>query len=126
MIRNAEEYKCLGTANHGSRPGKQTTDALMEKMMIYEHARLTRTSVVTVDNDAKSCYDRIIRTLAMTACMAAGLPKAAAAMHNKTMQEMKHTIKTRHGLSAPYASIANEDDDDLEGSGQGSGASPAI
>ena len=67
LVRNAEKYKSLGAANHGSRAGRQTTDALMEKLLVYEIARLTRTSVVTVDNDAKSCYDRIIKTLSSIA-----------------------------------------------------------
>jgi ribonuclease HI len=123
LIRNAEFYKILGTSNHGSRPGRQCVDALMEKMLVYEFARLSRTSLVTVDNDAKSCYDRIIKSLAMTACIAVGLPLMAAIMHNKTHHGMVHQIKSRHGLLRPYH---GSDNDELEGTGQGSGASPAI
>ena len=48
--------------------------------MLYEYARLTRTLLITVNNDAKSCYDRIIKLLAMIACIAMGLPLMAAAM----------------------------------------------
>jgi hypothetical protein len=76
---------------------------LLEKLLIYEHARLTRTSLITVDNDAKSCYDRIIKTLAMTACMAVGLPLAAAIMHNLTHHSMKHRMKSRHGFFPAYS-----------------------
>jgi hypothetical protein len=74
-------------------------------------------------NDAKSCYDRIIKTLAMIACMAVGLPLAAAIMHNITHNSMHHRIKSRHGLFRAYFGT---DNDELEGTGQGSGASPAI
>ena len=95
----------------------------MEKLLVYEFARLSRTSVITVDNDAKSCYDRIIKMLAMTACMAFGLPLLTAVMHNRTHHGMVHKIKTRHGLLRPYV---GRDKDELEGTGQGSGASPAI
>ena len=123
LIRHAEKYRCLGTSNHGSRAGRQTIDALLEKLLLYEYARLTRTSLVTVDNDAKSCYDRIIKSLAMIACIGVGLPLLAAAMHNKTHQGMVHAIKTRHGTLRSYAGT---DEAPLEGSGQGSGASPAI
>jgi hypothetical protein len=59
----------------------------------------------------------------MIACIALGLPVLAAAMHNKTHHGMKHSIKTRHGTLRPYQGT---DDDALEGTGQGSGASPAI
>lgn len=123
LVRNAELHNSLGTANHGSRPGRQTTDALVEKVLIYEHARLTRTSLITVDNDAKSCYDRIIKTLAMISCMAVGLPLPAAIMHNRTHQAMVHQIKSRHGLLRPYSGTTS---DGLEGAGQGSGSGPAI
>jgi hypothetical protein len=59
----------------------------------------------------------------MIACIAMGLPLLAAAMHNKTHHGMQHRIKTKHGTLRPYAGTG---DDALEGTGQGSGASPAI
>ena len=74
LIRHAKKYRVLGTSNHGSRPGRQTKDAHMEKLLLYENASLTRTSLITMDNDAKSCYDRIIKTLASIACIGVGLP----------------------------------------------------
>ncbi len=123
LVRHAEVYRCLGTENKGSRSGYQTTDALLEKLFLYEYARLTRTSLITVDNDAKSCYDRILKPLAMIACIALGLPVLAAAMHNRTHHGMEHSIRTRHGTLRPYMGT---DEVPLEGTGQGSGASPAI
>ena len=123
LVRHAELYRCLGDENSGSRSGRQTTDSLLGKLFLYENARLTRTSLITVDNDAKSCYDRIIKPLAMIACIAMGLPLMAAAMHNKTHHGMIHRIKTRHGTLRPYSGT---DTDPLEGTGQGSGASPSI
>ena len=90
---------------------------------MYEFARLSRTSLVTVDNDAKSCYGRIIKTLSMIACISVGLPLVAAVLHSKTTHGMEHQIKSRHGL---FRSYSGTDENALEGTGQGSGASPAI
>ena len=59
----------------------------------------------------------------MTACIAVGLPLLAAAMHNATHHGMVHRIKSRHGLLRPYSGT---DQCPHEGTGQGSGASPAI
>jgi hypothetical protein len=59
----------------------------------------------------------------MVACIAVGLPLLAAVMHNKTHHYMVHRIKTQHGLLQPYQGT---DENELEGTGQGSGASPAI
>ena len=86
LVCNAKEHGCLGKSNHGSRSGHQTSDAQMEKLRVYEFARLSRTSLITVDNDAKSCYDRILKTLSMIACIAVGLPLMAAVLHNKTQK----------------------------------------
>jgi hypothetical protein len=122
LVRHAESHLALGSENHGSRPGLQCTDTLLEKLPIYEFAHLTRTSLITVDkNDVKLCYGRIIKTLAMIACMAVGLPLAV--MHNITHNSMQHRIKSRHGLFRAYFGTDNYE---LEGTGQGSGASPAI
>ena len=123
MIYQAEDHGVFGPSNHGGRPGRQVHDALLEKTLMFEHARLTRTSLITVDNDAKSCYDRIIKAMALLACMAIGLPAEAAAMHNKSHDEMTHNIKTRHGLLRAYCGT---DDGGSDGVGQGSGAAGAI
>ena len=123
LVRNAEAHKSIGESSHGSRSGRQAQDALLQKLLIYENARLSRTSLLTADNDAKGCFDRMIRTLAMLGCTAVGLPKNAAISHNLTHALMNHGIKTRHGCFQPYTGT---EDSKLEGTGQGSGASPAI
>jgi len=123
MVHHAEKHNVLGSDNHDSRSGRQSLDASVEKVLVYGHARLTRTNLITINNDAKSCYDRILKTLAMTACVAYGLPLLAAVMHNRVHHGMQHRIRTRHGVLKPYQGT---EDNDLEGTGQGSGASPAI
>jgi len=124
LVHRAEDEKLLGHSQHGSRPGRQCTDACLEKLFLYKHARLTRTSMITVDNDARSCYDRIIKCLAMLTCISIGLSLLAATAHNKTHNGMRHRMKTRHGLSTKSYQSTNEEQN--EGTGQGSGGSPAI
>ena len=123
LVKLAEKHDALGTDNHGSRSGRQVSDAQVEKVLVYDYSRLTRTNLITIDNDAKSCYDRILKTMAMAACVSHGLPLMAAMMHNKVHHGMQHRIRTRHGLLRPYSGT---DASPLEGTGQGSGASPAI
>ena len=41
LIRSAEDRSLLGLAQHGSRPGRQCTDAVLEKSLVYEISRLT-------------------------------------------------------------------------------------
>jgi hypothetical protein len=96
------------------------------KILMYDFARNTRTNLITIDNNAKACYDRIIRVLAMTACMSLGLPKTAAIMHNTTHDGMVHRISTLYGVSEISYSANDDGVDPMEGTGQGSGGSPAI
>ena len=82
---------------------------MQKVLLLYENARLTRTSLITMDNDAKSCYDRIIKTLALIACIGVGLPVMAAVMHNRTHDGMTHQIKSRHGLFRGYSGTDQDD-----------------
>jgi hypothetical protein len=83
----------LARKNRGSRSGRQMSDALLEQLLVYKYSQLTRTSLVTVNNDAKSCYDQINKSLAMIACIAMGLPLLAAVMHNRTHHGMQQTSR---------------------------------
>jgi hypothetical protein len=124
LVRHAEQRGWLGSDQHGSRPGRQAIDCVLEKRLLYDFARLSKTSLVTIDNDAASCYDRIVKTVAMVACQGAGLPAKTATMHNLVHYQMVHRVKTAHGTSED--TYTGSVGDPLEGTGQGSGASPAI
>ena len=76
------------------------------------------------DNDASVCYDRIIVALGMLAARRCGMPVNAICLHADALQFMRYTVKTVYGVSesnyhgTPFAP--------LFGTGQGSGASPAV
>ena len=76
------------------------------------------------DNDAKSCYDRIIAGLALLICMSWGMPADACAVHGLAIAMMRHYIKTATGISADF--FTSDDLMRLFGSGQGSGGSPPL
>lgn len=80
-------------------------------------------SLITVDNDAKSCFERIVKGTALLACMSIRLPQSTVAMHNKVHDNMIHSIETRHGLLRSYCGT---DDGGSNGAGRGSGAARAI
>jgi hypothetical protein len=88
------------------------------------YTRLTKTCLGTFDHEAKSCYDRIIASLALIASRALGMPEAACHIHGQTIDKKKHFIKTAQGTSDSYYS--NENEGPLFGSGQGSGGSPPL
>jgi hypothetical protein len=48
----------------GSRPDRRTQDLLLQKHLVYSIWRLGKINGTSFDNDAKSCFDRIIMPLA--------------------------------------------------------------
>jgi hypothetical protein len=65
VVWTANNKNILNKSQAGSRPGCRATDAALHKEMKYNYATLTRTPIATIDNDAKSCDDRILCNVAM-------------------------------------------------------------
>jgi hypothetical protein len=121
LVHHAEDHNKLGEEQGGSRPGRTAIDIANRKALTSFYTRLTKTGLGTFDNDAKSCYDRIIAPIASRAL---GMPEVACSIHGQTLAKMKHYIKTAQGTSASYYS--NDHEGPLFGSGQGSGGSPPL
>jgi hypothetical protein len=56
-VWNATKHDKLHEGQAGSRPNQRAIDVVLRKEMRYSYARLTRTALGTIDNDAKSCFD---------------------------------------------------------------------
>lgn len=85
---------------------------------------LLRHNLARFDNDASACYDRIIVALGMLAARRCGMPPHSVNTHATSLQFMKYTVTTVFGISEEnYHGTIFEP---LFGTGQGSGASPAV
>jgi hypothetical protein len=124
MVRNAERSNALNDQQHGSRPRRMTTDAILLSRLEKDLVRQTKTNSAHMDNDATGCYDRIVISLGMLACRQLGMPPNAIRCQAATLALMQYAIKTVHGISP--TTYHGTDTDPLFGTGQGSGASPAI
>ena len=65
LVWNMEATNSTHKDQWGSRPGRSAMDATTMKELTYMIARETNTPLATCDNDAKSCYDRIVILLAL-------------------------------------------------------------
>jgi hypothetical protein len=108
----------------GLRPGKRCIDVVIHKEMKYLYARLTRTGLATMDNDAKSCYDCIICNLAMMVSKYFGMTDRSCKTHATTLRLMQFRLRTALGESKTYFQHSQEQP--VHGSGQGSCASPSL
>jgi hypothetical protein len=88
------ENKLLNEGQAGSRPGCRAIDVALQKEMKYNYAKLTRTELITIDNDAKSCFDRILCNVAMLISQYYGVPLNYCELQATTLQETKFNIRT--------------------------------
>ena len=123
LVKNAEKANALNNQQHGSRPRRMTTDALILAQLEKDIIRQIKSNSAHMDNDATGCYDRIVVSLGMMACRRAGMPKHATACQANALCNMRYAIKQLTGISPKSDSGTPEDP--LFGTGQGSGASGA-
>jgi hypothetical protein len=124
MVKNAEKAQALNEQQHGSRPRRMTTDALFFARLEKDLIRQVKANSAHMDNDATGCYDRIVTSLGMIACRRLGMPEQAIKCQAEALRLMRYSVKHVYGTSPQEYS--SSDTEPLFGTGQGSGASPAI
>ena len=121
----AEDAKWLNPGQYGSRPSRGAHDPVFIEELQMEISRLTRKSILQINYDATSCYDRIIPNLAALVSRKFGVPQPVTQTNTTTLERAKYQLKTDLGLSEQtYSHQANEWP--IYGTGQGSANSPMI
>ena len=125
MVGRVEDRGLFGEDMQGSRKHRSTLDVLFKRTLSLDIARQQRSNLAIFENDAESCYDRILVNIAMLSARILGVPTGAILAHSETVRLMKYNIKTIYGTSeARYQGTDQEQL--LAGTGQGSRASPAV
>lgn len=125
VARCAEENQLLPKEQYGSRKRHQAKHHAVNKRLLYDINRLQRRPMILCSNDAKSCYDRIVHSIASMAMQRLGLKEQPIKCMLITLQEMDHFIRTGFGDSEIFTS-ANEDSIPFQGILQGNGAGPTL
>jgi hypothetical protein len=92
--------------------------------LTYDISFASRRSLFIFDNDASSCYDRIIINLASLISRKYGLNRLVVLVHAKTLQQAQFHLRTKEGISSLSYSHCLQFP--IHGSGQGSANSPCI
>ena len=124
LVHRALDLQLLHDGQHGSVPRRNTLHPIMLMQLTTDLCRILKHDFLRIDNDATACYDRIIVALGMLAARKCGMPANAIRTHAEALEFMRYKVKTIYGISfdnyhgTPFAP--------LFGTGQGSGASPAV
>lgn len=99
---HAEAFNLIPEEQYGSRNGKSAIDHALHKRLWYDILRQSRQPGIMISNDAKSCYDRVIHSVAALAYKRIGIPDPPVHAMLLTIQNMKHHIRTSYGDSVFY------------------------
>jgi hypothetical protein len=97
LVCRALSLDLLHKGQHGSIPGFMALDPIMLTQLSSNLCRVLKHDYARFDNDASSCYDRVIVGLGMLAAWTCGMPpQHAIRTHADALQFMKYTVKTVH------------------------------
>jgi hypothetical protein len=103
-VWNAHNKNLLNKGQYGSMPGCRAIEVAINKEMKYNYAKLTRTELLTIDNDAKSCFDRILCNVAMLISLYFGISIKMCTLQATTLKETIFRIRTAMGDSEVFTS----------------------
>ena len=98
----AEEGNCNAPEQYNSRKGKSSIDHVLNKPLTNDILRQSRTPGALCSNNAKSCYDCIVHTIAILAYLRLGISCPPVECMIKTIQQMKHHFCTSFGDSKEF------------------------
>jgi hypothetical protein len=122
VMKHAERHNNLAREQYGSRKNHQASTAATNKVLTMDLLRIRRQAGALCSNDAKSCYDRVVRSIASLCFLRLCAPKAAVMSLLQTLQKAKHRIRTAFGIS--QQSYGGDLKVPVQGLGQGNGAAP--
>ena len=92
VMEFGEKNGLLAKEQYGSRKEKSAVQHALNKRLVLDNIRLTKTPAVYCANDAKSCYDRIILMVAYLTLRRYGISENTAKCTISVLMEMKHHI----------------------------------
>jgi hypothetical protein len=123
MIANAERLNQIPWEVYGSRKRHRAIECAANKVFTTDIARQEHRSMALCSNDAKSCFDRILHSIATICMRRVGVTKQTCLMMFGTLAEAQHYIRTTYGDSdTAYTCIEIP----FQGINQGNGAGPGI
>ena len=125
MMHQAEELNALAQEQFGSQKTLSSVDQSLNKRLTFDLMRQFKKPGALCSNDAKSCYDRVVHSIASICMQRVGVPQEPIVCMFTTIQNLKHCVRTAYGDS--MATVSRQLwAAPMHGHGQGNGAGPPI
>jgi hypothetical protein len=98
LMHAAEDESLLNKGQYSSRPNCSAHNPVFIEELQSKICHVSRKSNVKFDNDATSCYDRILPSFASITSWKFGIHKNVAFVMASTLQECKYKLKTHQKL----------------------------
>jgi hypothetical protein len=99
VATRAEATQGLAEEQFGSRKRHRAIELSLNKCLTMDILRQEKRPGVLCSNDLKSCYDRIVHTVASLSLQGIGLQESEIVCMFSTLQNLEHTIRTAYGDS---------------------------
>ena len=123
-IQHAQQLGKINQCQYGGYPGRDCTSVTYLEELRRDISLLTRTAYSNFDNDAASCYDRILMSIASLSGRKYGVHRKVVYVHAATLKEAEYKLKL--SSTASNTSYKHCKKFPIHGTGQGSGNSPMI
>eukprot|EP00957_Ditylum_brightwellii_P132780 10124936-Ditylum_brightwellii.AAC.1 len=108
LVPQAEKHNYISRGLFGNQKGRTALDALLLKITTIDSLCLFHLNGGLLNNDAVTCYDRMIPALSSIHFLSLGLPEAAAKCSVLLNKRMKHHIWTNAGESTKFYQHSEE------------------
>ena len=120
MINMARENGMIPEEIYSSK-GKTAEDAILQQVLLYDIARITKRPLLVAQVDAAQCYDRVALAAASLTLQAFNVPNSAVQSMLRPLHNMEFFLRTGFGQSESYF---GGKEDGKHGLAQGNGAAP--
>ena len=92
-IHQSLKDRTLNSAQYGGCPGKDPTTVTLLEELGLDYSQLARTPFTNFDNDASSCYNRILMPITSLAGRSFGIHRNVIFVHMATLKEAEFKLK---------------------------------
>eukprot|EP00957_Ditylum_brightwellii_P164287 12507520-Ditylum_brightwellii.AAC.1 len=104
LVEEAEKRGTINCGLHGGHQGHDVKTLSFIEKLKYDISYSSYKSLINIDNNAASCYNRILPNISSLVARKKGMHRNVTFVHATTIEKAKYQLKTALGVSEGYYS----------------------